>query len=195
MTLPTATPPPDYTTTAPTRPSRRRTIAAAAVTLAVIFAAIVGGIAGWTVRGNTTNTTANQPATATADLTPSAFTPDQARQRACDGYAMFGPLWSSAYRQWATVISEPGWHWDDPKVSEATDRFRAAQGEVTTRIEQLIAPNTPSDVSDAIHGYTGAILTYAAGFGVSNGDQMTVQERSIDAAVSNADKACGLPAG
>lgn len=195
MTLPTATPPPGYTTTAPTRPSRRPAITAAAVTCAVIFTAIVGGIAGWTVRGNTTNTTANQPATATADPTPSAFTPDQARQRACDSYAAIGPEWGAAHRDFLPAVTRPGWSWTDPDVSDATKRFRVASNDVAGRITALIPPNTPADVSDPINAYTGAILTYGTDLGWQAQDVLNAHARAIDAAVTAADKACGLPSG
>jgi hypothetical protein len=117
--------------------------------------------------------------------------PEQAKTQACNAYATNGGQWSAAYKQWLATLA-PGWRWDDPAVKDATARFDTTASQTVVQINALIDPATPRDVSDAIHGYTAAILAYAASHGTAAQDQMNAQERAIDSAATKADAVCGL---
>lgn len=169
-----------------------RWIAGIAV-LVVVAAAGVGG--GWALRGANAPTSAAPTPSAQAPTGVSTFNPDQARARACDGFATIGTQWSAAYVQWLPNVSGPNWRWDDPTVKAATDRFAATESQVVTEINALVAPNTPADVAAAINAYTSAILAFAATHGTADGPQMSAKIDTIDAAVVSARQVCGLPPG
>ncbi len=193
--------------TGPVPPPRfRRAVVAAAVVVAVLG----GGAAGWALHAAahptpadpTTGTGgANTPPGGTAGAHTSsqgpsapaarAFTPSQARQRACDAYAALGVEWAGAYDEWLSALP-PDWRWSDAAVTTATAQFRTAAVSIAGQLFALVAPNTPAEVAEPVTGYGDAILSLAASHDrVSSADTNTHLD-AVDAAGAAASTACGL---
>lgn len=142
----------------------------------VLVAVAAAGVAsGWALRGATSTQT---PTTPSASRAPSGagFDIAQAKTQACNGYATAGTQWARAYKEWLRTLS-PGWRWNDPAVVDSTARFDTVANQAVLQMNGLIDPSTPSDVAQAIHGYTAAILAYAARHGRAPQDQMNAAYR------------------
>ncbi|WP_141564505.1 hypothetical protein [Mycolicibacterium palauense] len=158
--------------------------------LPVVAALLVGGLAGWLLRGAAG--TAQSPANSADSVvaTDRHLDGQQAREHACNAFRALSTQWTLAYRNWLPHVSAPGWTWNDPGVAEATSRFSVEESRIITELQDLVVPNTPPEVAKAIRTYTAALMDYSAGHRRATQQQMDDEERQIDDAADDVMDAC-----
>lgn len=151
-------------------------------------AVIVAGLAGSALA---VLITAQRPPVAAAAAPPDkSLTTNQAGAQACNAFTLASRQWVQAYRAWLPAVSTPGWQWNDRAVQDATSTFSTAEAAIVTQLDSLVSPNTPTEVAQAIRGYTNALLEFSAGHGQSTPAQIDEQENQIDDASDDVNQIC-----
>lgn len=170
------------------QPARWRRWVVVAAAIAVVAGA---GVGGWVLRGVTTSEPIAEPRPiAEPGPTAAGLSSAEARKQTCDAYAALGTQWSQAYQAWLPAVSGVNWHWNDSAVADATKVFSQTQTQIVIQLRTLIAPNTPTDVSNAVNDYASAILSLGAALGNASGADTNGRIDAIDAASAAADKIC-----
>jgi hypothetical protein len=165
-----------------TRMSMRHRLLFGAVALVI---AVLAAAVGW---GLSLLITSRHPATAGQSH---ALTPEQAKDHACNAFRVASRQWEQAYAEWLPAISGPRWQWGDHAVRSATTRFSQIETQIVAQLDSLVPTNTPLEVAQAIHAYTGALLEYSAGHGAASDVEMDGQENQIDDAAEAVAAVCG----
>jgi hypothetical protein len=161
--------------------TRRRFETGPWVVALVAAAVILAGFLGWTLaKVRSGGESGHEQSQTTA----------QAKAQACNAFTVSGRRWLDAYREWLPSVAAPDWSWADPAVQAATVKFTAVEVDVASQLNGFISPNTPTDVAQAVHGYTGALLEYAAAHLLAKPSQMESLETAINDAADDVTRVC-----
>jgi hypothetical protein len=177
MTIPHPTQPAVTATGA----ARRRFETGPWVVALVVAAVVLAGFLGWTLGTMRPDREHGEDQFQTAA---------QAKAQACNAFTVAGRRWLDAYREWLPSIGAPDWSWADPAVQGATVKFTAVEADVASQLNGFISPNTPTDVAQAVHGYTGALLEYAAAHLLADASEMESLETAINDAADDVTRVC-----
>ncbi|CPV66662.1 hypothetical protein [Mycobacteroides abscessus] len=177
------------------RPRIPKFLLAAIAAVVLIGAGLGAGRIMWGSNDTAPAPTAAPETTAPSAPDPNVLTPTQAKQQACDGYAMLGTQWASGYTDWHAIVvaAGPGWSWDAPPIKAATDKFFGLQSEIVFKLRSLITPVTPQLVGTAVNRYTAALMSFAV---VQNsnvtGAEIDAKVNAINSAADSVIQNCGL---